>query len=80
MMSKQFIIGNTYYNTCWFTGGITTYVCISRTDSEVSFAPTYHEIDGIHKGNPETFPLCSDDTMEYVVVQTYKGEENRMYA
>lgn len=80
MMSKKFTVGNTYCNTCWFTGGTTTYVCISRTDSEVSFTPTYHELDGIHKGTTETFHLCSDDTGEYVVAQTYKGEENCMYA
>ncbi len=67
--------------TCWFTGGTGRYICVSRTDEDVTFSPTYYEADGIHKVAKETFPIKTNrDGIEYVVVQSYRGEENRMYA
>lgn len=76
----KFAIGEEYRSTCWFTGGQTFYVCVKRTENTVTFAPTHYEIDGTHQGKHETFPLQVDRNIEYVVVQTYRGEENRMYA
>lgn len=77
---RQFEIGKRYDRTCWFTGGVGEYECKKRTKTKVTFKPTYYEIDGIHSKSLETFEIKNNGESEYVVVQTYKGEENRMYA
>lgn len=69
-----------YENTDWFTGGIHTYKCVSRTENTVTLSAIYDEIDGLHVVPPETFDIRSDEDGEYVLFYTYHGEENRMYA
>lgn len=80
MAIRHFTVGDTYISTCWFTGGTTRYTVTNRTDSEVTFCPVHHEIDGVHEGESETFQLKMDGENEYVVIQEYHGEENRLYA
>lgn len=69
-----------YENTDWFTGGIHTYKCISRTENTVTLSAIYDEIDGLHVVPPETFDIRKDEDGEYILFYTYHGEENRMYA
>lgn len=69
-----------YENTDWFTGGIHTYKCVSRTENTVTLSAIYDEIDGLHVIPPETFEIRKDEDGEYVLFYTYHGEENRMYA
>ena len=69
-----------YENTDWFTGGLHTYKCISRTENTVTLSAIYDEVDGLHVIPPETFDIRSDEDGEYVLFYTYHGEENRMYA
>lgn len=69
-----------YENTDWFTGGIHTYKCVSRTENTVTLSAIYDEIDGLHVIPPETFDIRKDEDGEYVLFYTYHGEENRMYA
>lgn len=69
-----------YENTDWFTGGMHTYKCVSRTENTVTLSAIYEEIDGVHEIPAETFDIRSDEDGEYVLFYTYHGEENRMYA
>lgn len=79
-VSHCFTAGCTYHSHCWFTGGTFSYICVRRNESEVTFKPTYFELDGVHEIEEETFPVFVKDGREYVVVQSYKGNENRMFA
>lgn len=76
----KFQVGNTYQAICWFTGAMFTYQCVKRTDTEITFSSISEEVDGIHDMGRATYPIHQDDGTEYVVIQTYQGEENRMYA
>lgn len=76
----KFQVGNTYQAICWFTGAMFTYQCVKRTDTEITFSSMSEEVDGIHNMGSATYPIHQDDGTEYVVIQTYQGEENRMYA
>ncbi len=80
MGGNQFQSGNTYQAICWFTGAMFTYQCVKRTDTEITFSSISEEVDGIHDMGSATYPIHQDDGTEYVVIQTYQGEENRMYA
>ena len=77
----EFIIGNKYSATDWFTGGTHVYECVSRTETSVTFKPVYYEMDGIHEISLETFEIKTDYSCgEYVLLCTYKEEECRLYA
>jgi hypothetical protein len=76
----KFKVGQTYTNTCWFTGGQHTYTVKSRTENKVTFDSTYAELDGIHH-NTETFDIHTDKHgNEYVVLYEYHEAENRIWA
>lgn len=80
MKITRFNPGDKYENVDWFTGGVHTYKCISRTENTVTLSAIYDEIDGLHVVPPETFDIRSDEDGEYILFYTYYGEENRMYA
>ena len=78
---EEFIIGNKYSTTDWFTGGTHVYECVARTETSVSFKPVYHEQDGTHNLAIGTYNIEIDYSYgEYIILHTYKGEEHRLYA
>ncbi len=81
MDSKKFIVGNTYRYTDWFTAGKISMMCqsISENRKQIEFKVADWEIDGLHY-RTEKFELLSDNGNEYVLIYSYKGEENRMRA
>lgn len=79
--SKKFIVGDTYSYTDWFTGGQIAMMCqsISEDRNRIVFKVCDWEVDGLHY-RTENFELLNDNGNEYVLIYSYKGEENRLRA
>lgn len=76
---KIFKIGQTFDTYCWFSGGHHVSKITDRTENKITCNSVNEELDGI-SNNTEEFDILSDDNGEYIVVQSYKGKENRVYA
>ena len=76
----KFKVEGIYSSTDLFTGGIHVYRCLMRNDQVVTLAPVYYELDGVYKKRDESFEIHNDKDGEYVVLESYKGKEHRMYA
>lgn len=76
---RKFQVGQRLSTVCWFTGGIHTLTVVGRTETRLKCEAMYAEIDGIHKVEEE-YDILHNASSEYIVTQSYKEEENRVYA
>lgn len=77
---EMFAVGKSYENICWFSGGVSRYKVVSRTEKTVTFVRESHELDGDHI-TEETYDIKVDENgNKYVLFYSYHGVENRMYA
>lgn len=69
---NKFKVGDTFTKTSIFTGGSHDCTIVSRTETELKVAATYHELDGIHKVE-ETYQIYTNKNGEYIILWEYKG-------
>ncbi len=79
--AAKFQVGVTYKNTCWFTGGTSFHTVVERTENTLVISEAHDEIDGFHVcEGTEVFEIHEEDGREYIVLYSYHGHENRIYA
>ena len=77
---KRFEIGQKYGWVCWFTGGLTTYTVVSRSEKSVTLDTIDVEIDGVHH-RKETFNIEKGESgNERILIQQYHGEKGYIEA
>lgn len=76
----KFEIGKTYLSTSWFTGGTLAYTCVSRDEEKITFNVRMSELDGNHKGDPETFAIEKKNGVECVRLCEYHGNPHFLAA
>lgn len=76
MERKKFAKNQSYRSTCWFTGGVQSFLVVDRDDTSVLFNVSHMESDGLYQ-TEERFDVRKDsDGNEYVVLYVYEGHEN----
>lgn len=67
----KFQIGDTFTWTDWFTGGLSTYTVIDRTEDTLFTECIDRELDGTHV-RKEKFTLERDEKGEKILMCEYK--------
>lgn len=79
--TARFQAGEIYKDTDWFTGGTTYFTVAGRDKDTLRLTEAHDEIDGFHVCDGETaYEICEEDNREYIVLYSYCGNENRIYA
>lgn len=79
--TAMFQIGERYASIDWFTGGTTYLTVTGRAKDTLSLTEAHDEIDGFHVcGTESAYVIREEDGVEYIVLYSYHGNENRVYA
>lgn len=77
----RFQIGETYQSVDWFTGGTGFYTVAGRDGDVLVLKEAHDEIDGFHEcEGHSSYQIHEESGKEYIVIGTYHGHENRIYA
>lgn len=77
----RFQASETYESVDWFTGGMGFYTVIGRDGDTLTLKEAHDEIDGFHTcKRTSAYEIHEEDGQEYIVMGSYLGCENRIYA
>ena len=73
--------GETYGSVDWVTGGVGFYTFTGTALATLTLKEAHDEIDGFHtwKGTSD-YVIHEEDGREYIVMGSYLGCEDRIYA
>lgn len=77
----RFRIGETYGSVDWFTGGTGFYTVTDRDRDTLVLKEAHDEADGFHQCEGDSsYSIHEEDGEEYIVLGSYHGHEDRIYA